>query len=101
MYNDVSLLCTNCAISNAVLKLGHFLCAKNRVKINESCLKDLSICMNLPLVSNSSFDRLQINFKMKNFILVVSLFATVSMCSAPQDLTTIKSLLMTIFNTYK
>ena len=44
----MSLVCTNCAISNAVLKLGHFLCAKNRVKINESCLKDLSICMNLP-----------------------------------------------------
>ena len=41
MYNDVSLMCTNCAISNAVLKLGHFLCAKNRVKINESCLKVL------------------------------------------------------------
>ena len=40
----MSLVCTNCAISNAVLKLGHFLCAKNRVKINESCLKDLSIC---------------------------------------------------------
>ena len=45
----MSLVCTNCAISNAVLKLGHFLCAKNRVKINESCLKDLSICMNLLL----------------------------------------------------